>query len=132
MTAEWRGLSASPNTTAKPAAKQDLFVVQGSREMKVHPIRARAKSKYCENHLCCEDPMAHSRTKVSKGYQVVVPAPIRKKHGIEPGDELIWEEEGREIRVVPRKKLSLPDILGMVGYPGDAVQAKRRVQRGGK
>jgi len=76
--------------------------------------------------------MAHSRTKVSKGYQVVVPAPIRKKHGIEPGDELVWEEEGREIRVVPRKRLSLRDILGMVEYAGDAVQAKRRVQRGGK
>ena len=76
--------------------------------------------------------MAHSRTKVSKGYQVVVPAPIRRKHRIEPGDELVWEEQGREIRVVPRKKLSLRDILGMVAYPGDAVHAKRRVQRGGK
>ena len=91
-----------------------------------------SRAKYCETHVYREKRMAHSKTKVSKGYQVVVPASIRRKHGIEPGDELIWEEEGREIRVVPRKKLSLRDILGMVGYPGDAVQAKRQVQRGGK
>ena len=76
--------------------------------------------------------MIQSKTKVSKGYQVVVPAPLRKKHGIEPGDELVWEEEDDEIRVVPRKRLALRDIVGIAGFTGDAVQAKRRVQRGGK
>jgi len=76
--------------------------------------------------------MAHSKTKVSKGFQVVVPAPIRKKHDIRPGDELVWEEEGDEIRVAPRKRLTLKDIVGIVGYPGDAVQSKRRIQRGGR
>jgi len=74
--------------------------------------------------------MARSRTKVSKGSQVV-PSRVRKQPGIELGDELVWEEEGREIRVVPRKRLSLRDILGMVEYAGDAVQAKHLGQRGG-
>ena len=76
--------------------------------------------------------MAHSKTKVSKGYQVVVPASIRKEHAIQPGDELVWESREEGIRVVPRKRLKWKDIAGMVDYPGDAVEAKRRVQRGGK
>lgn len=73
-----------------------------------------------------------SETRVSKGHQVVVPAAIRKRHRIDPGDVLVWEERGDEIRVVPRKRLTLEDIAGFVAFPGDAVELKRRVQRGGK
>lgn len=32
------------------------------------------------------------KTKISKGYQVVVPAEVREKFGLEPGDILLWEK----------------------------------------
>ena len=77
--------------------------------------------------------MASQReTRISRGNQVVVPAPIRKKHGLDPGDVLVWEDRGDEIRVVPRKRLTRADIAGFVAFPGDADELKRRVQRGGK
>ncbi len=74
----------------------------------------------------------HSETRISKGHQVVVPAAIRRKHRLDPGDVLVWEDRGDEIRVVPRKRVTREDITGMVAFPGDAVELKRRVQRGGK
>lgn len=63
---------------------------------------------------------------------MVVPAAIRKKHGLDPGDILVWQDLGEEIRVVPRKRLTRRDITGFVSFPGDAVEAKRRIQRGRK
>ena len=71
-------------------------------------------------------------TRISRGNQVVVPASIRRSHGLDPGDILVWEDQGDDIRVVPRKRLTRADIAGFVAFPGDAVELKRRVQRGGK
>ena len=45
---------------------------------------------------------------------------------------LVWEDRGNEIRVVPRKRLTREDITGIVSFPADAVELKRRAQRGGK
>jgi len=71
-----------------------------------------------------------SETKISKGYQTVVPADLRKAHGISPGDKLVWEEEKGEIKVRVRKRKTLADITGMVNDGGDAVEWKKRAQRG--
>ena len=69
-------------------------------------------------------------TKVSKGYQTVVPAELRQTHGISPGDKLLWEEEKGEIKVKVKKRKTLEDIAGMISVGGDAVESKKKAQRG--
>jgi len=73
-----------------------------------------------------------SETKISKGYQTVVPAKLRDAHNISPGDKLVWEEEKGEIKVRVRKKKTLEDIIGIVSgkEKTDAVVLKKKVQRG--
>jgi len=70
------------------------------------------------------------KTKISKGYSTVVPAYVRKTMDIEPGDILIWEMEGNDIRVSPRKKVELDNIIGIIEKGGDALEAKKKIQRG--
>lgn len=71
-----------------------------------------------------------SETKVSKGYQTVVPSELRKDYDISPGDKLVWEEEKGEIKVRVRKRKTLADITGMIKAGGNAVEWKKRAQRG--
>jgi len=71
-----------------------------------------------------------SETKISKGYQTVVPAKIRKAYRIMPGDILNWTDTKEGILVHPRKKRTLQDIVGIVKADGDAVESKKRVQKG--
>lgn len=72
-------------------------------------------------------------TKISRGFQTVVPADIRKKFNIGPGDILEWKttKNGAEVRF--RKKVTIEDIFGMVsGIKTDSVELKKKVQRGEK
>ncbi len=69
-------------------------------------------------------------TVISKGYQTVVPAKIRRAHNILPGDVLEWIDDEKGIIVQPRKKRTLKDIIGLVKAEGDAVESKKRVQKG--
>lgn len=71
-----------------------------------------------------------SGTIISKGYQTVVPAKIRKAHKIMPGDVLKWTDSEEGILVQPRKKRTLKDITGLVKTEGDAVESKKRAQKG--
>jgi len=71
-----------------------------------------------------------SETKISKGYQTVVPAKLRKSRGISPGDRLVWEEEKGEIKIKVKKRKTLKDIAGMINVGGDAVEWKKKAQRG--
>ena len=73
-----------------------------------------------------------SETKISKGYQTVVPAKLREAYGISPGDRLIWEEERGEIKVRVRKRKTIEDIVGIVSgkEETDAVEWKKKAQRG--
>ncbi|MEA3293588.1 MAG: AbrB/MazE/SpoVT family DNA-binding domain-containing protein [Euryarchaeota archaeon] len=71
-----------------------------------------------------------SETKISKGYQTVVPAKIRKAYRIMPGDILNWTDTKGGILVQPRKKRTLKDIAGIVKADGDAVESKKRIQKG--
>lgn len=53
------------------------------------------------------------KLKISKGFQITVPSETREKYGLEPGDEIIWVDTGKEIFVRPLKKKSkLTDIIG--------------------
>ena len=67
---------------------------------------------------------------ISKGYQTVVPAKIRRAHDILPGDVLEWIDTEKGIMVQPRKKRTLKDIIGIVKGEGDAVESKKRIQKG--
>jgi len=71
-----------------------------------------------------------SETVISKGYQTVIPARIRKAHNIMPGDVLDWIDSETGIIVQPRKKRTLDDIIGLVKAEGDAVESKKRAQKG--
>ncbi|HLB70301.1 MAG: AbrB/MazE/SpoVT family DNA-binding domain-containing protein [Candidatus Methanoperedens sp.] len=71
-----------------------------------------------------------SETVISKGYQTVVPAKIRKAHNILPGDVLEWIDSENGIIVQPRKKRTLKDIIGLVKTEGDAVESKKHAQKG--
>lgn len=73
-----------------------------------------------------------SETVISKGYQTVVPARIRKAHKIMPGDVLEWAENEKGILVQVRKKRTLKDIIGIVKAEGDAVESKKKIQKGFK
>ncbi|MEE8400965.1 MAG: AbrB/MazE/SpoVT family DNA-binding domain-containing protein [Candidatus Hydrothermarchaeaceae archaeon] len=70
------------------------------------------------------------KTKISKGFQTVVPKDIRGKFGIKPGDSLLWEERGNEVVVKPKKKTTIEDITGIISVGGDAVTSKKKAQRG--
>ena len=41
------------------------------------------------------------KTAVTKRGQTVIPAQIRKKYHIQPGDHLVWLDDGQTIKVVP-------------------------------
>lgn len=71
-----------------------------------------------------------SKTVISKGYQTVVPSKIRKIYKIKPGDVLEWRESENGILVQLRRKRTLKDIIGLVKGEGDAVESKKRIQKG--
>jgi AbrB family looped-hinge helix DNA binding protein len=71
-----------------------------------------------------------SETKVSSKYQTVVPSKIRKQYDVEPGDILEWEETDEGVLVTFRKRRTLKDIIGIISVPSDAVELKKKIQRG--
>lgn len=74
-----------------------------------------------------------SKTRISRGFQTVVPADVRKKFQVGPGDLLEWEVTDDGVQVHFRKKLSLRDITGIGDEePSNAVKLKKKAQRGGK
>jgi len=70
-----------------------------------------------------------SKTKISKGYLTVVPKEVRRVSRIQEGDFLEWSFEDDRIVVRPRRPKTLDDIVGLISVGGDAVEAKRRLQR---
>lgn len=75
-----------------------------------------------------------SETLISKGYQTVVPAKIRRAYNINAGDVLEWNQTEKGIIVQPRKKRTFQDITGLIKTEDlpDAVELKKRIQRGEK
>lgn len=41
------------------------------------------------------------QTTITRRWQTVIPAPIRKRYRISEGDSLVWIDDGQAIRVVP-------------------------------
>lgn len=74
-----------------------------------------------------------SETKISKGFQTVVPSDIRKRFDVGPGDILEWKPTKKGAEIKFRKKVTIDDIFGLVDGPKtDAVELKKKVQRGEK
>ncbi len=75
---------------------------------------------------------ARIRTRISKGFQVVVPAELRKQYKLDVGDEVIWGVGEKTVTTEFHKKPSLLNIvsLGRSGIKGNAVEKKKRVQGG--
>lgn len=71
-------------------------------------------------------------TRVTEANQTQVPAVLRTKYGVGPGDVLVWEETADgEVRVRFRHRHKLEDLVGLVkgSRGGDAVRDKKRAQR---
>lgn len=54
-------------------------------------------------------------TKVSSGFQTVLPAEIREKFDVGPGDEVVWTVIGNEIFVRVRKKGGKDPLSKLIG-----------------
>ncbi|MHA1522277.1 MAG: AbrB/MazE/SpoVT family DNA-binding domain-containing protein [Promethearchaeota archaeon] len=55
------------------------------------------------------------KTKISSGYQTVIPAPIRKKFQGGPGDEVIWSIIGDEVFIRIRRKTNSDPLAELIG-----------------
>lgn len=47
-----------------------------------------------------------AKTRISRGYQVVIPKEIRERHGLKPGQEMQVISKGDVIVLVPDRPLS--------------------------
>ena len=74
-----------------------------------------------------------AESKVTDANQTQVPAEIRARYDVRPGDILVWEEspEGA-LQVRFRRRHRAEDLVGLLGggRAGDAVADKKRAQRG--
>ncbi len=79
-----------------------------------------------------EDPKEKIRTKISQGYQVVVPSELRKRYEVSVGDEVLWEISEKGVFIQLQKRLSLANIiaLGGSGKKSSSVELKKRIQKG--
>lgn len=74
------------------------------------------------------------KTKISQGYQIVVPSEIRKNLNLEPGDFITWRSTDNGIIIEPFKDVTFEDICGIIDDEDElnAVQIKKRIQEGEK
>jgi AbrB family looped-hinge helix DNA binding protein len=66
-------------------------------------------------------------TKISKSFQTVVPAKIRKKYNIKEQDIIEWIDSDNGIKINIRKKVTDEDILGTLSgnFKYDSVKLKK-------
>ena len=72
-------------------------------------------------------------TKISKGFQTVVPSNIRKLFKVGPGDIVEWKTDKNKVEILFRKKITIDDVFGIFDGPQtNSVELKKRVQMGEK
>ena len=72
------------------------------------------------------------KTELSNDFQTIIPPEIRKKFKISSGDPIEWIISNNEVKLKFRKKVSFDEILGIIDSESDAVELKKKVQRGDK
>src|SRR3972149_5995617 len=72
------------------------------------------------------------KTKISKGFQTLIPSDVRSTFAVEPGDYMEWERGSDGLVIRFRKRKRLRDLEGIGGSPADAGEGKKRAQRGGR
>jgi len=55
------------------------------------------------------------KTKISKGFQTVLPAEVRNKLGGEPGDEILWSIVGNEVFIHVKRKTKDDPLKALIG-----------------
>ena len=72
------------------------------------------------------------KTRISKGYRVVVPPELRKEYGLAEGDEVIWIASDQDVTTEFRKRPSIANIVGLgASHERDSsVALKKRIQNG--
>jgi AbrB family looped-hinge helix DNA binding protein len=75
-----------------------------------------------------------SETKISKGFQTIIPSKIRKKMNIQAGDRMKWKLTENTLTIEFNKEVTFEDIYGIIDENSElnAVQIKKRIQRGEK
>jgi bifunctional DNA-binding transcriptional regulator/antitoxin component of YhaV-PrlF toxin-antitoxin module len=71
-------------------------------------------------------------TRISKGFQVVVPSELRRRYEVSVGDDVLWEISKKGISVRLQKRPSLIGIiaLGRSGTRSNSVKLKKSIQKG--
>ena len=62
--------------------------------------------------------MAILTTTLTKRAQTVVPAPIRQRHNVRPGDTLAWIDDGETIKVIPLPRDPIRTLRGCASGEG--------------
>ena len=74
-----------------------------------------------------------TQTKISKGFQTVVPSNIRKLFKVGPGDIVEWKTNKNKVEILFRKRRTINDVFGIIDGPQtNSVEIKKRIQRGEK
>jgi AbrB family looped-hinge helix DNA binding protein len=55
------------------------------------------------------------KTKISKGFQTVLPSEVRNKLGGEPGDEILWSIVGDEVFIHVKRRNKADPLKGLIG-----------------
>lgn len=71
-------------------------------------------------------------TKMSKGFKITIPKAIRQEVGIDEVDDIEWIiNEKKHIEIIPRKKKSIMDLIGIISDDNlDAVEECEKASRG--
>ncbi|MBP2044956.1 AbrB/MazE/SpoVT family DNA-binding domain-containing protein [Methanobacterium aggregans] len=72
------------------------------------------------------------KTELSNDFQTIIPPEIRNKFKISPGDQIEWIISNNGVKLKFRKKVSIDEVFGIIDSESDAVELKRKVQRGDK
>jgi bifunctional DNA-binding transcriptional regulator/antitoxin component of YhaV-PrlF toxin-antitoxin module len=77
-------------------------------------------------------PEKEIRTRISKGYQVVVPSDLRRQYKVDVGDEVLWIVTEAGVTTEFRKRPSIRNIVGLGrgGKKNSSVVLKKRIQKG--